>query len=445
MSNTFQYHNQIRILQWNAKSILLRYNDLLKQSTLYNVFNISETWLLPRNKFCIKRFDTIRADRGLRRGGGVALLINQAFKYRKLDNIYNCNGKIEACAIEIFLSNETIVMVACYRPPDMPVIEVAEWLQFFNQFGNLKVILGGDFNAHNPSWGSSHLCRHGEALGNAILDSDLFVVGDGSPTFCGDSYRNSSVVDLTLVHNSICMRSSEKKSRKVGSDPWGSDHFPIFINLYLKPVPSFIKNNRPKLYSIHTNWEIFQSSVDENIKSLFKTDLETPVLYATFVSIIEKALIEATPGKECNGIGNSKVSKNYKTPSCPWWTAECDKWIRLRKAAWLRFKFSGSQSDLIKYRQQAAITRKALKKIKKDNFIAFSNSLRRDTNPKYIWKMIKNFDNRWNRSETDFSYSEAQSNNIKNQLDKLYPPWVPNLSKFPRMDLLIPFWIFFSR
>lgn len=127
--------------------------------------------------------------------------------------------------MDIFISGESMIVVACYRPPNMPTITDDAWLRFFTQFGQSKVIFEGDLNAHNPMWGSSHLCPNGRAIGKAISDSDLSILGDNSPTFCEDTFRNPSIVDLTLVHNSLYPR----YTRKVELDPWDSDHFPIFI------------------------------------------------------------------------------------------------------------------------------------------------------------------------------------------------------------------------
>lgn len=60
-TNVKKNYNGLKIVQWNAKSILLRYDKLVKQSTC-NLFIISETWLSTRN-FIIRGFDTVREDR----------------------------------------------------------------------------------------------------------------------------------------------------------------------------------------------------------------------------------------------------------------------------------------------------------------------------------------------------------------------------------------------
>lgn len=150
----------LNIVQWNAKSIIPRLPEISKYCDLFNVFLISETWLTPNKSFWLKGFDTVRRDRVDRRGGGVMILVYNKLKYKTIPMVFECGGKIEACAIEVFVENEPVVLVSCYHPPGADHISVQEWIQFFPQFSG-KVIFGGDFNAHNEVWGSSSTCRVG--------------------------------------------------------------------------------------------------------------------------------------------------------------------------------------------------------------------------------------------------------------------------------------------
>lgn len=70
---------------------------------------------------------------GEKRGGGFAILINHVMSYR-IKRVLDCRGKIEACVVEILLAGESIILVACYKPPNLGSISDEEWLRFFNQF-----------------------------------------------------------------------------------------------------------------------------------------------------------------------------------------------------------------------------------------------------------------------------------------------------------------------
>lgn len=96
-------YNKLRLIQWNAKSILLRYNELCRYTSHYNLFIISEKWLTADKSFIVKGFDTVRKDRENRKGGDIMILVNNSIKCKKITQVYNCSNKIKACAVEVCL------------------------------------------------------------------------------------------------------------------------------------------------------------------------------------------------------------------------------------------------------------------------------------------------------------------------------------------------------
>ena len=195
-------HQNLNLIQWNAKSIFSRFQELERWSTEYDYFAISETWLSGNIPFLLRGFDIIRKDRGDRRGGGVALLINHSLRYHQIDT-YDCQGLIEACAAEVFLPNRSIILIACYRPPNSNTISEQEWLNFIGQFRNRPTIFARDFNAHCSYWGSRYTCPNGKNLWAALIDSEFSIIGNNSPTFCGNARSDPSVIDLTITHSSL--------------------------------------------------------------------------------------------------------------------------------------------------------------------------------------------------------------------------------------------------
>jgi hypothetical protein len=66
-------------------------------------------------------------------GGGVAIIIYNKLKYSDKCGLYDRNGKMEVCAIELYTGQNKILIVSCYRPPHMK-IEFRAWKKFFEQF-----------------------------------------------------------------------------------------------------------------------------------------------------------------------------------------------------------------------------------------------------------------------------------------------------------------------
>lgn len=72
-----------------------------------------------------------------------------------------------------------------------------------------------------------------------------------------------------------------------------------------------------------------------------------------------------------------------------------------------------------------AKARVGLKNIKRDKFATFCESLRKDSNPSFIWKRISGFKNRWNCPENKHEYSVDKICGVNEQINSLFPPWAP--------------------
>ncbi|XP_024879367.1 uncharacterized protein LOC112459488, partial [Temnothorax curvispinosus] len=161
----------------------LRFQELERQSTLFDCAAISETWLKPQFNFMLRGFDTVRRDRVIGRGGGVAILVSHALKYREISVLEDC---------------------------------------------------AGDFNSHSPVWGSSFLCQSGRLLSSAIEDTELVLVSDGAPSFMGNASCGPSTIDLAFCHASIAPR----LRCQTLNDAWRSDHYPVLITSSMNRGPS---------------------------------------------------------------------------------------------------------------------------------------------------------------------------------------------------------------
>ncbi|XP_014468361.1 PREDICTED: uncharacterized protein LOC106741163 [Dinoponera quadriceps] len=100
--------------------------DLIKNA------GITKTWLSNESNFNIKHFETVRKDRRLRRGGGVAICLRKGIKYTYLDNLYDCDGELETCGVRLYAGSGDISLVSCYRPASGRLIPISNWTKFFN-------------------------------------------------------------------------------------------------------------------------------------------------------------------------------------------------------------------------------------------------------------------------------------------------------------------------
>lgn len=175
-------NSKIKIIQWNCKSIIFKQPEITHMVKNTKIFFFSETWLTTEMKFSIPHFEIIRKDRLSRKGEGVAIGLKKGIKYFILENIYDCEGKIEVCAAQLYLNSGHLILVSYYRPPGGPIIPSASWEKFLNQFHD-KVIIGGDFNSHHMSWVGTKFFRSGEKLLEGIENAHLTIANNGNATF----------------------------------------------------------------------------------------------------------------------------------------------------------------------------------------------------------------------------------------------------------------------
>jgi hypothetical protein len=80
----------------------------------------------------------------------------------------------------------------------------------------------GDFNAHNPLWGSDKTSNKGKKLEDAISCHNLCILNDGSKTYLHPGNGSYSSIDVSIVDPSLLL----DLNWTVHDDLCGSDHFP---------------------------------------------------------------------------------------------------------------------------------------------------------------------------------------------------------------------------
>jgi hypothetical protein len=86
---------------------------------------------------------------------------------------------LQATAVCISL-HKTITLCSIYIPPQYK-LELQELSNLLNQLPSPYIIMG-DFNGHNPLWGSDKLTDKGKKLEDFANQNNLCILNDGSNT-----------------------------------------------------------------------------------------------------------------------------------------------------------------------------------------------------------------------------------------------------------------------
>lgn len=109
---------------------------------------------------------------------------------------------------------------------------------------------------------------------------------------------------------------------------------------------------------------------------------------------------------------------------CPCWNDECEKLVRLRRAAAAKLKYSLTRENYIKFKQADAKVKYGLKHIKKNSFLSFCESLDKNLNLKFVWQKIRGMSRNTNRKNNANEYNPSNIEKVMKSMATLCPPWV---------------------
>ena len=153
---------------------------------------LQETHLNSTHMNTFRRHHIFRKDRtSSHSSGGVAVVVRGDIACTAVP----LRSPLEAVAVRI-LANRLITLVSLYLPPDVP-IDFYDLQDLLNQLPKPFLILG-DFNAHNPLWGSARLDNRGKVIERFLLSSSLCLLNSKQPTFYSASHNTFTCIDLSI-------------------------------------------------------------------------------------------------------------------------------------------------------------------------------------------------------------------------------------------------------
>lgn len=136
---------------------------------------------------------------------------------------------------------------------------------------------------------------NGERLLHAIDNQDIFLHNPNSSTHI-DFYRNKkSNLDLILS----TMSNADKIHVRIHDETWGSDHYPIFININTEKRYYYKKTFI--LHSIRTDWKKVLECLEEFYERTFAKDYDSLLAsekYKIFINLITNTIKLYTPKKK---------------------------------------------------------------------------------------------------------------------------------------------------
>ena len=339
-----------------------RYPDLIKllADTVPACAVLQETMLgnrkpiPPSGYTLIKDLDPVATP-----GHGLALLVKNDYPYTTVD----LDTNLQAIAIQIYL-NRLITICNIYISPNVNV-DHNSVIALVEQLPKPYVLLG-DFNAKHELWGEGISDARGRMIADWVMEANVCLLNDGSPTHFHIQNNTLHAVDLALCSPNV----QPALHWSVMEDLHGSDHYPVKIETETESP------QRQKRYNISkANWGKYRECAYV-AESGGRSTLQER--YRTLIDYILETADQHIP----------KTNPHIKRP-VPWWTPECQQLRQERRSALRRFQRTGILVDKILYKRARAKSQYMLNRIKRESWQKYISKITIDTPASKVWKRIR--------------------------------------------------------
>ena len=355
-----------KIIQWNCRGFKINFNEISLLIQKFNpvAFCLQETHLKQSDNITLKHYSLYNCydPSNDKAKGGSSICVRNNILHSEI----KLTTTLQATAVRISL-HKTITLCSIYIPPQHN-LEIRELNNLINQLPSPYIIMG-DFNGHNPLWGSDYLTDKGKKLEDFANQNNLCILNDGSNTYLHPGNGSYTSIDISLTDPTLAC----DLSWTVHDDLCGSDHFPILIE---DVIPS--NDNKNQNWKLNkADWNLFKNLCIDNIEENILINESDPIL--KFTNIVLENSEKAIP----------KTSTNSKKIKKPWFNDTCKEAIKNRKKAEKRFNLSPSNTNLDNYRKFRAKARRTCNSSRKNSWRDFVSKLNSHTPINKVWNAIK--------------------------------------------------------
>lgn len=362
------------MLLTNFRSILNKLDNLkaLLYTCSVDILIGTETWLsddMSNSELDFPaQFAVFRKDRSVSRGGGVILAVKHEFQ----PSVIAYDTSIEVIWVTAQSANISLIIGACYRPPDSGpefVDLLNDSLEYvFTHYPNSILILGGDFNYPGIDWSSSsvisnsshrHECLSFLHLTHVHLITQLVT----EPT------RGDNILDLLFTNN------SEKASTHVLEEM--SDHRVVHCSLTLP------RADKSKVTKQLLNYAC--ADIDKMNRML--NDF-TPIFVSGFEhrTTNENWLQFRDTLKQIEECCVPKLTISTETND-PWFTHDVKRRLNRKKRAFKKATRTNAPEDWFNYKNLSKQADASIKEAKDKHFNCTLPNLLK-TDPRKFWRVV---------------------------------------------------------
>ena len=352
-------------IQWNLQSYFTKFSEIkiLLREYMPVCMCLQETLIRRRQAFPPSQYDIVTSkvtrEDGYERGA--AILVNKLIRYELID----LQTQLQATTIKIH-TNKSYTVCSLY----LPHMEVGydALASLIDQLQPPFVIMG-DMNARSTLWQDTQTNERGRIFERLVLDKDIIIMNNGTPTHYSRATGSKSVIDLTICSSDCCL----DFEYSVSDELHGSDHYPIQLGF----VQTQMNTNRYQTFNTEkANWEMFNriTAVDSTY-DIKDTDEVCDIITATIINAAGKCI--------------PRTSNRMRRPPVPWWNKQCDDAKRERTRAERAMKRRNTPETRTRYSRARAICKQVFDRARKKSWKDYVSGINSYTNINEVWKKVK--------------------------------------------------------
>jgi len=297
----------------NARSLCNKLAEL--HCVLYNdqidILFVTESWLnsgIPNGLLDPNgKYNIVRRDRPIQRGGGVCIMIDKNFSYYEVP--CETDGAVELVAVDIVLGLCKYRFVNVYRPPTRNASaspDTKELLSCIKRLCSVKwpVTILGDFNCPDINWSDFSSPRDG--VQDKILDC---LCEFGMTQLVNSATCNEHILDLLLTNEQLIY------SKVYVDEPFAnSDHNTVRFSIVDHRVPNlmFTKSLLTKYCWKKANFDgICERMMSIDWNGAMAVNFTADTLWAYFSHVLQCAVNDFVPITVCRNPSNKRGLTKY--------------------------------------------------------------------------------------------------------------------------------------
>lgn len=341
--------------------------------------------LHQNNNFRISSYNSIGKSGHFNRSshGGVALFIHNTVPYTQI----NLNTEMQAVAATVFIGRKiTICSVYSSRAHRLTVPELTELIRQLPP----PILITGDFNAYNPTWGSPTVDSRGRIIEEVVNNENLIILNNGQPTRV--THNSKTAIDISIASPELDINCIWNVLRS----PLTSDHNPILIDF---TTGENEQDDETRLNIKKADWGSYKHhDIWNNLP-----DTETSsnnALITDFYERINTASMATIP--------SFTISKYFPKP---WWSREIQQLRNKREHLYTKYHKNKSLINLIEWKKARAKFKAMSIKAKSDSWEKLTSTLNQNTPVNKIFEISRKIQGKPEKSkiniltENDITYS----------------------------------------